>query len=212
MPDNSIDLIVTDPPYLMNYRGQRQDKEHKFNKAILNDDNEQIIIDYTKECSRILKDDAAIYMFCNSNRVEFFKIELEKYFNLKNIIVWVKNNWTSGDTLAQYGKLHEFLMYANKGRRKLNGKRIGDVWSYKKVVGKNQLHQNQKPLDLIIKAIKKSSDEGDVVFDGFMGSGTTAIACIKTNRKFIGYELDKEYFDIAKTRIQEEENQIRMMI
>jgi len=66
-----------------------------------------------------------------------------------------------------------FLMYANKGRRELNGKRTGDVWSYKKVVGKGQLHQNQKPLDLIIKAIKKSSDEGDVVFDGFMGSGTT---------------------------------------
>jgi len=108
MPDNSIDLIVTDPPYLMNYRGKRQNKEHKFNKPILNDDNEQIIIDYIKECSRILKDDAAIYMFCNSNRVEFFKIDLEKYFNLKNIIVWVKNNWTIGDLKAQYGKQHEF--------------------------------------------------------------------------------------------------------
>lgn len=212
MPANSIDLIVTDPPYIMSYKGQRQEKDHKFNKPILNDNNEQIIIDYIKECGRVLKDDAAIYMFCNSNRVELFKIELEKYFNLKNIIVWVKNNWTSGDVYAQYGKQHEFLMFANKGRRKINGKRISDVWTYKKVAGKDQLHQNQKPLDLIIKAILKSSDEGDLVFDGFMGSGTTAIACIKTNRRFIGYELDKEYYDIAIQRIQEEQNQIKMMI
>ena len=78
LPDKSIDLIVTDPPYLMSYRGNRQDKEHKFNKVILNDDNEQIIIDYMKQCSRVLKDDSAIYMFCNSNRVEFFKIEIGK--------------------------------------------------------------------------------------------------------------------------------------
>ena len=212
LPDNSIDLIVTDPPYIMNYKGRGKDKAHKFTHTILNDDNEQIIIDYIKECSRILKDDSAIYMFCNSNRIELFKTELEKYFNMKNIIVWVKSHWTSGDTLAQYGKMHEFLMYANKGRRKLNGKRIGDVWSYKKVVGKGQLHQNQKPLDLIIKTILRSSDEGDLVFDGFMGSGTTAIACIKTNRRYLGYELDKEYFDIASQRVRDELSQISMFL
>ena len=90
LPDNSIDLIVTDPPYIMNYKGRGKDKAHKFTHTILNDDNEQIIIDYIKECSRILKGDSAIYMFCNSNRVELFKTEFEKYFNMKNIIIWVK--------------------------------------------------------------------------------------------------------------------------
>lgn len=212
LPDKSIDLIVTDPPYLMSYKAQRKDKDHKFNKMILNDDNEKIIIDYIRECSRVLKDDTAIYMFCNTNKVEVFKTEMEKYFNLKNIIVWVKNNWTTGDVKAQYGKQHEFLIYANKGRRILNGKRISDVWSYKKVVGNNQLHQNQKPLDLIIKCIQKSSNKGDLVLDGFMGSGTTAIACIKTGRRYIGYELDKEYYNIATKRVQEEESQVRILL
>lgn len=88
LPDECIDLIVTDPPYLMNYRtNHRQNKDHRFCKPILNDTNEKLITDYIKECYRILKNDSACYMFCNSNKVEFFKTELQKYFNVKNIIV-----------------------------------------------------------------------------------------------------------------------------
>ena len=63
IPDSSIDLIVTDPPYLINYKtGNRKDKEHRFGKVILNDDNEDLIKGYIKECYRILKDDTAMYM------------------------------------------------------------------------------------------------------------------------------------------------------
>ena len=71
---------------------------------------------------------------------------------------------------------------------------------------KEQEHQNQKPVDLLIQAIEKSSDEGAVVFDGFMGSGSCGVACINTNRNFIGIELDKGYFDIAEKRINEAQN------
>ena len=64
IPDNSIDLIVTDPPYLVNYKtGHRKDKEHRFNNVILNDDNEDLIKNYIKECYRILKDDTAYENF-----------------------------------------------------------------------------------------------------------------------------------------------------
>ena len=90
IPDGSVDLIVTDPPYLMNYKtGRRKDKAHRFNDVILNDDNEQLIADYVKECYRILKEDSAMYLFCSSHKVDFFKRELEKEFSIKNMIIWV---------------------------------------------------------------------------------------------------------------------------
>ncbi|MBQ2348254.1 MAG: site-specific DNA-methyltransferase, partial [Clostridia bacterium] len=72
-----------------------------------------------------------------------------------------------------------------------------------RVKPKEQTHQNQKPIDLLKQAIEKSSDEGAVVFDGFIGSGSTGVACVNTNRNFIGIELDEHYFDIAKKRIQD---------
>ena len=203
IPDGSVDLIVTDPPYLMNYKTKhRKDKTHRFNKVILNDDNEQLITDYVKECYRVLKDDTAMYLFCSSNKVDFFKRELEKTFNIKNMIIWVKNNHTAGDLQSAFGRKYEILFLVNKGRRKFNGKRLTDIWEYPRVSGNSQLHQNQKPLELIIECIEKHSNVGDVVFDGFMGSGTTAIACMETGRNYIGFELDEYYFNVAQERIR----------
>lgn len=203
IPDGSVDLIVTDPPYLMNYKtGYRKDKTHRFNKVILNDDNEQLITDYIKECYRVLKDNTAMYMFCSSNKVDFFKRELEKTFNIKNMIIWVKNNHTAGDLQSAFGRKYEILFLVNKGRRKFNGKRLTDIWEYPRVSGNSQLHQNQKPLELIIECIEKHSNVGDVVFDGFMGSGTTAIACMETGRNYIGFELDEYYFNVTQERIK----------
>ena len=72
--DNSIDLIVTDPPYLISYKtGRRKDKTHRFNETIMNDNNEQLIKNYIKECHRILKDNTAMYFFCSASKVDFSK-------------------------------------------------------------------------------------------------------------------------------------------
>ena len=202
--NESIDLIVTDPPYLIKYKtNRRKNKNHDFCSEILNDDNEQLIIDYIRECYRILKNNTAMYMFCNCDKVDFFKQELENAgFKIKNMIIWVKNNWTAGDLKAQFGKQYEIIFLVNKGRKCFNGKRITDIWMFDKISGKKQLHQNQKPVDLLKQCILKHSDENDIIFDGFMGSGSTGVACIKTGRKFIGVELDKKYFEIAKERIE----------
>lgn len=129
IPDNSIDIIVTDPPYLMNYKSdRRQNKNHKFTNVILNDNNADLISDYISECYRILKNDCACYMFCNANKVDFFKSELERVgFTIKNMIIWVKNCHTAGDLVAQYGKKYELIFYCNKGRAPIRGKRITDV-------------------------------------------------------------------------------------
>lgn len=199
----SIDLIIIDPPYLINYKtGHRKNKNHRFCKPIENDDNPTILKESFKLLFDVLKDGGAFYCFCNSNQVDFFKSEIEKYFKFKNILIWVKNNWTAGDLKGAYAKQTEFIIYAVKGRHILNGKRDSDVLYYNRVVGKNQLHQNQKPVDLLEYLIRKSSNENDTVLDCFMGSGSTGIACKNLNRNFIGIELDKEFYDIATKRLE----------
>ena len=204
IPDKSIDLILTDPPYLMNYKtNHRKDKNHKFCKEIANDGNKskQLIEEVIKLTYSKLKDNSHFYCFCNDVAVDFFITEIKKYFNIKNILIWVKNNWTAGDLNGSYGRKHEFIIFASKGRKELNGKRDHSILEFDRVSGKNLVHQNQKPIDLLEFLIKKSSNENDVVLDPFMGSASTGIACINLKRDFIGFELDEAYFNIAKQRI-----------
>lgn len=188
----------------MNYKtGWRKNKKHRFCKPILNDSNPKLIKNMIRYVYRLLKEDSAFYCFCNANHIDFFKQEIEEYFKVKNILIWIKNNHTAGDLKGAYGKKTEFIIYAVKGRHLLNGKRDVDTLYYNRVVGNMQLHQNQKPVDLIEFLISKSSQPNDVVLDPFMGSGTTGVACKKINRKFIGIELDDDYYKIAKQRINE---------
>ena len=197
--DKSIDLIVTDPPYLINY--QSNYRRNKYKKIKNDIKAEELISNYFKECYRILKDNTAIYSFCSWHNIDFFKQEFEKYFKLKNIIVWNKNNTSMGDLKGSYAPKHEFILFGHKGRKLINGFRYPDVLEAKRTG--NKLHPTQKPIDLLEIFIKASSDVGDIVFDGFMGSNSTGIASIKNNRKFIGIELDSNYYNIAKQRIDE---------
>jgi site-specific DNA-methyltransferase (adenine-specific) len=205
IPDKSIDLIVTDPPYLINYKtNRRKDKTHKFCTEINGDNDEELIRNYMAECFRILKDNSAMYCFCSAKTLNTFtSISKSSGFKLKNTIIWVKNSWTAGDLKAQFGQQYEPLLLLNKGRKEFTGKRLTDVWMFNRVSGKSLVHQNQKPVGLIEQCILKHSNEGDVVFDGFLGSGTTGVACINTKRNFIGIEKDDKYFEIAKKRIEE---------
>ena len=142
-------------------------------------------------------------MFCNSNHVDYFKQQIQEYFDFKNILIWIKNNHTAGDLTGAYGKKTEFIIYASKGRHKLNGNRDVDTLYYDRIVGNKQVHQNQKPIDLLEFLISKSSNFGETVLDCFMGSGSTGVACLQTNRNFIGIELDEKYYNIAKKRCSE---------
>ena len=82
---------------------------------------------------------------------------------------------------------------------------MDDVMNFDKT--KNKYHPTQKPTKLLETLINNSSNSYDLIFDGFMGSGSTGVACVKTNRNFIGIELDKHYFDIAKKRIEGAKNE-----
>ena len=207
LPDGCIDLILTDPPYLINYKtSYRQNKKHKFCSSIANDNNPELTAMYIRECYRILKNNTAMYMFCSPDKIDYFKQEIEKYFKLKNIIIWVKNNHTAGDLEAQFGKKYEMILYANKGQAKINGKRHTDIWRYNRVAGNEQPHQNQKPVALLSRAIESHSNIGDIVFDGFIGSGSTLVAAERLGRYWIGVELSAKYCNIARERIHRERN------
>lgn len=204
IPENSIDCIITDPPYCINYKTNRRlDKSHKFCHSIQNDDSKQFLHSYIQKCYKILKNNSALFMFCSSHKVELFLTELKSCgFNWKNTIVWVKNNWTAGDLKAGLGKQYENIILVHKGRcLRKNNYRYSDVWNFDGFQGKVQFHANQKPVDLLKRCIELYTSEGDVVFDGCMGSGSTGVACKEMNRDFIGCEIDEEYFNIAKDRI-----------
>ena len=200
--DKSVDLIVTDPPYLMDYQSNRRKKEDRFDKIKNDKGNYMLIQDYLEECYRIMKDDTAIYCFCSWHNIDFFKNEFEKHFKLKNILVWNKNNHGTGDLKGSYAPKHEFILFGHKGRTLLREKRIADVIDCPKISSNKLTHPTEKPQDLLEIFIKQSSDVGSIIFDGFMGTGSCGIAAKKLNRNFIGIELDEKYFNIAKNRLE----------
>lgn len=205
--ENTFDLIITDPPYGINYKtNYRKDKNHDFCSTIENDEDTEISRKALPLLYKLLKDGGAMYLFTqDSVLAETLNLVEESGFKLKNILVWDKGNWSAGDLKGAYGKRTEFIIYAVKGRHILNPigntKRHNNILKFSRVVGKKQVHQNQKPVDLLEFLIKKSSDEGDWVFDPFMGSGSTGVAASNIDRNFYGIELDEKYFDIAKDRI-----------
>lgn len=198
LPDKSIDLILTDPPYGMDYQSNR--RKIKYNK-IKNDTNiEDWLYFSLRQFSRILKDNSHCYIFCSLHYLTKFIDYSQEFFQLKNILIWQKNNHGSGDLKGNYAPKYEFILFLTNGRKLLNGKRHSNILNFDKT--NNKLHPTQKPTDLLKFIIEKSTNPNDVVLDPFMGSGSTGVACKNTNRDFIGIELDQDYFDIAKERIE----------
>ena len=200
IPDKSIDLIVTDPPYGMNFISNFRKEKYE---AIKNDGDLSWVDGLVNELYRVLKMDTAVYCFCSWHNIDIFKVAFEKKFKIKNIIVWEKNNTSMGDLKGAYAPKHEFVIFAHKGRRLLNGFRHPDIIKAKRTGNKH--HPTEKPVDLLEIFVTESSNPGDIILDPFLGSGTTAIAAVNTHRHYIGFELDPGYFDIACKRLDEAE-------
>ena len=198
IPDGSVDMVLTDPPYGMSFVSNHRADKHK---PIANDSSLEWIDDLASELHRIVKDDTAHYVFCSYHHIDKFKQAFERYFKIKNILTWVKNNTSMGDLKGDFAPKTEFILFLQKGRCLIRGKRDCNVLQYARTG--NELHPTQKPVDMLEFLISKFSDENMVVCDPFMGSGSTMIACLNTNRKGIGIELDKHYFDVATKRINE---------
>lgn len=201
----SIDLLLVDTPYGMDFQSNHRKEKHI---KIANDNNLQWLPDWIIDIKRILKEDSHACIFCSWHKIDVFKIEIEKIFKIKNIIVWSKNGGGMGDLSGGYGGCHEFIIFINNGKN-LNGKRDTDVINKAYRTG-NDFHPTEKPVNLMEYLIEKSTKENDLVFDCFMGSGATALACHNTNRRFIGCEIEKIHYDTSVKRIQNQVSQQRL--
>lgn len=205
LEDNSIDLIVIDPPYGINFKRSYK-KGNQGDEKIIGDNGFDVLIfidDLLEELKRVLKDGGAIYCFTRFDVYPYLFLKFNKYFNVKNQLVWHKGLETTGmgDRQGDYAHNYESILFAVKGRHILRKKICGSVWSFK--LSKNKYHFTEKPLDVIKEIIEFSSDEGAIILDCFLGSGTTLVACEKTNRRGIGIEINKEYCEIARKRLNE---------
>lgn len=202
---DSIDLICTDPPYRLIWGGKSYNKNAP--KGILKD-NDGKLFDYNEiepkeffgELYRVLKPNSHCYVMVNVlNMREFLNCAHNVGFKLHNILIWEKNNATPNNW---YMKNCEFILFFRKGNAKpINNPSTKQLIKINNLIG-DKVHPTQKPIELMELLINNSTNEGNLVLDPFMGSGTTGVACKRTNRKFYGIEIDKKYYNIAKERIE----------
>jgi len=212
IPDESIDLIVADPPYNLG--------KDFGNKSDMQKDIRPFHHSWLKECQRILRNKGSIYCFYSQQYIPIIQPILEEYFDFKNLIVWHYKNGVKKKARDRFLNTWEALFYCAKGNPEFNitydfdryGENSFDVWTFaipqSNFVKDKKYHPTQKPLKLIEKILKASSNENDIVLDPFIRSGTTAVACVKLDRNFIGIELNLEYCKIAESRIKNEDNQL----
>jgi len=191
MPDKSVDLVLTDPPYGINFQSNYRINKHS---KILGDGNFPVHIfdDLFRIASR------AVYVFCRWDNLR----QLPKP---KSVLCWVKNNWSMGDLKHEHGRQWEACCFYPMENHEFI-ERIPDV-IFSNRTG-NELHPTQKPIEVIEKII--SANRGGVILDCFLGSGTTAVAAERLGRKWIGIELDPKYCAIAQARIDAERAQLKM--
>lgn len=228
---DSINLILTDPPYGIDYQSNWGRDGEKL-KKIKNDDNlEEWFQDFSNESYRILKDNSAFYCFTRYDVYPYmYNCLIKSGFKIKNLMVVQKGQkGGNGDLQAQYSNDCELIIYASKGRAKFNktqlaktdGRkgsaeyrtRLPNVWfdtDYNKypkstVNVSNQkeilTHPTEKNVELLKWIIQIHSKEGDVVLDPFAGMGSTLIASKELNRNYIGYEIDSVYFEAVKSKL-----------
>jgi len=200
IPDKSIDLVLTDPPYGVNYVGGQNERERE---KLANDKVANVYKEILPEIKRVLKDDGSAYIFyANGKENDVFPyLDFYKY----QVLIWNKLNKGFGDIASRYHHTYEPFIYICKGTPTnwYGDTNDIDVWITKGGY-KNDFHPTQKPLDIIYKMVKNSSKENDTILDPFLGSGTTAVACKQLKRNFIGIEISQKYCDIANQRLRQQ--------
>ena len=197
IPDGSIDMVLSDPPYGIDLTPQRDTGKFKDTKVI-NDDNLSWLDTYVEEIHRVSKN--VVCVFCSWQNIDKFKIAFESKFIIKNILVWNKDWFGMGNN---YRPNYELILLCCKDNIVTKSKNKSNILTYRRVSPQKLLHSCEKPLPLLEDLIIELSNEGDTVLDPFLGSGSTGVACKNTNRNFIGIELDEKYFEIASKRINE---------
>lgn len=211
LEDESVDLIVTDPPYKVTARGNAgnsggmmQSKLSMQGKIFKHNDIRPI--EYIPEFYRLLKDGSHCYIMTNHvNLQEMLNTATECGFRFIKSLIWNKGNKIMGQF---YMSQFEYILFFRKGKgKKINKCGTADILNVpnKKTKGEDgkNIHDTEKPVELMKILIENSSQEGELVLDPFLGVGATAMACKELNRDYIGVELDEKYYNIACKRVND---------
>ena len=205
-----VDLLLTDPPYCVSRDYQLGfsnmgrsgmnfgEWDYNFNQK-----------EWINLASPLVRPGGSIIIFNDWKNLSYIAEALEENgFLIKDLIRWEKNNPMPRNVNSRYVMDFEVAVWAVKGKSKWVFNKPESAPYLKPVIrtgvvpgGKKRIHPTQKHLTVIESLIKVHSNEGDLVFDPFAGSGTTALACKNTKRKFIGSEIDKNYFEKAAERL-----------
>lgn len=209
--DKSVDLILTDPPYLISRdttftNGGDTSKYGSFSMDFGKWDKNHIELSLLfAEWKRILKDGGTLIMFYDVFKLQEVSSVAQEYkFKQPRVGIWRKTNAVPVNARVNYlSNCREYFVSFVKGKKTtFNSYYDPAYYEYPIVGGKERtIHPTQKPVRLMEDLIRVNSNKGDIILDCFMGSGSTGVACVNTNRSFIGIELNKEYFDISKDRI-----------
>lgn len=211
--DGSVDLVVTDPPYEIATTGagiyKQADKQYVKELNGMKDGFSEEVLD---ELCRVMKK-INIYFFCSQKQI----IPLLDYFVKKKKCNWNILSWHKTNPVPACGNKYltdtEFILFFREKGIKVYGsfdtKRTWYATPLNQSDKKKYGHPTVKPLSILENLVVNSSKEEGIVLDCFMGSGSTGVACLNTNRKFIGIELDEGYFNIAQNRIEEAVNKTK---
>ena len=216
IPDNNIDLILIDPPYIVSRdtnfssgkpTGRDVDRfrmSMDFGEWDRENDNE--LPDILKECYRVLKKSGTIISFYDLWKITYLKEWLENAkFKQIRFIEWLKTNPVPINSKTNYlTNAREIAVLGVKGKcPTYHSEYDNGIYRYPICHTKDRFHPTQKPIELMEELIKKHSNEEDIVLDCFAGSCSTGIAALKNNRNFIGCEQNEEYYEKANKRLQE---------
>ena len=209
--DNSVDLILIDPPYQISRKSnfKKNSSNTKFNKIDIDFgdwDHEEINLEFLfSEFKRLLKDNGYVIIFYDVWKSQSVKYWADKFgFKQPRVGQWVKTNPVPINSKKNYlSNSIEFFFTFVKGKNvNFNSEYDKGIYNYPICHGKERTkHPTQKPLNLIKDLILKHSVEGSIILDCFAGSGTTGIASKETNRKFILIEKDLEFYNIILDRL-----------
>lgn len=214
IPDSSIDLILTDPPYdlqksfIIVRNGGKYGKAKTINPNFDWDNKVDYI--WINECYRVLKEFGVFIVFYNMRYIQSIIEYGESLdFYLRQVCGWHKSNPVPQVRKVKWASALELFIIMTKGKGKHT---FNWELGYKHNVLESPIcmgnerteHETQKPIKIFKEIIEYWSKENDIVLDPFIGSGTTAATCIRTNRNFIGIEINEKYYNIAKKRIDKE--------
>ena len=200
LPDNSVDTIITDPPFGIDYQSSRTDKTKRKPK-IANDKSPFIWWMY--DAFRVLKDPAPLICFTRFDTEEDFRWAMGiAGFRPRAQVIWDKRTHGMGDLKGNFAPQHENIIFATKGKYAFPYGRPKSILSHCRVSPGKLLHPNEKPESLLADLVNSLTRPGELILDPFIGSGVTAIVARQLGRDYLGIELNPEYIEIAKRRIR----------